>query len=93
MFDWQDIAFGFAIYFIIWWVTLFAVLPFGVRTQDDEKDITLGTTSSAPAKVKLRKIFLLNTLVSLIVFALFCFVTIYLDLGLDDLPQIAPSFD
>ena len=26
---------GFAIYFLIWWLTLFAVLPFGVRSRAD----------------------------------------------------------
>jgi predicted secreted protein len=38
----------FAIYFIVWWITLFAVLPFGLKTQDENEDVTLGTVSSAP---------------------------------------------
>ncbi|MCB1491238.1 MAG: DUF1467 family protein, partial [Rhodobiaceae bacterium] len=29
----MSIASGVAIYFLIWWLVLFAVLPFGVRTQ------------------------------------------------------------
>ena len=40
---------GFAIYFIIWWVVLFTVLPFSARSQADEGEVTLGTTHSAPA--------------------------------------------
>lgn len=32
-----------AIYFIIWWLCLFAVLPFGVRSQVEE-----GTSFPAP---------------------------------------------
>ena len=31
--SWISIA---AIYFIIWWMVLFAMLPFGLRTQDDD---------------------------------------------------------
>ena len=27
-----------AIYFVVWWVVLFAVLPFGMRAQEDDKD-------------------------------------------------------
>ncbi len=38
----------FAVYFILWWVVLFATLPFSLKTQDDEQDVTLGTVSSAP---------------------------------------------
>jgi predicted secreted protein len=42
-----------AIYFVVWWVVLFAVLPWGVRTQDDEGDVVMGTASSAPARPRL----------------------------------------
>ena len=34
--------------FIMWWLVLFAILPFGLRTQDEDEDVTLGTVSSAP---------------------------------------------
>ena len=37
-----------AIYFVVWWTILFAILPFGVRTQEEEGEITLGTERSAP---------------------------------------------
>jgi predicted secreted protein len=39
-----------AIYFVVWWLVLFAVLPFGVRTQGEESDTVLGTPSSAPGR-------------------------------------------
>ncbi len=32
----MGIATGIAIYFLIWWVVLFAVLPWGVRAQGEE---------------------------------------------------------
>jgi predicted secreted protein len=38
-----------AIYFIIWWVVLFAVLPWGVHSQDESGDVTPGTDPGAPA--------------------------------------------
>ena len=32
-----------AIYFIIWWTVLFAVLPWGVRSQDETGTVAKGT--------------------------------------------------
>ncbi|HLP68793.1 MAG TPA: DUF1467 family protein, partial [Rhizobium sp.] len=43
---------AFAVYFIIWWITLFAVLPIGMRTQDEEKDVVPGSVGSAPARFR-----------------------------------------
>ena len=38
-----------AIYFLIWWVTLFAVLPWGVRNQEESGEVIPGTDPGAPA--------------------------------------------
>lgn len=38
-----------AIYFLIWWITLFAVLPWGVRNQEEAGDVSPGTDPGAPA--------------------------------------------
>ena len=43
----MGIGTGIAIYFLIWWVVLFAVLPWGVRAQGDEG--APGTDPGAPA--------------------------------------------
>ena len=37
-----------AIYFIIWWVVLFAVLPWGVRSQQEHGAIVPGSDPGAP---------------------------------------------
>ena len=39
----------FAIYFVIWWIVLFAVLPWGVRSQHESGDSAPGTDPGAPA--------------------------------------------
>ena len=45
-----------AIYFVMWWIVLFAVLPFGVRSQDEGGVVVPGTDSGAPvAPLILRK--------------------------------------
>lgn len=59
-----------ALYFVIWWITLFAVLPLGVRTQGEEGDVVPGTPESAPAKPRLVRVFVINTVVATTVFAI-----------------------
>jgi predicted secreted protein len=80
-----------AIFFIIWWVVLFAALPFGLRTQDEDQNVTLGTTPSAPRGPHMARAMLLTTVISLVIFgALYVAVAVY-GIGLDDLPRIAPT--
>ena len=83
---------GIAVYFIIWWVVLFTVLPFSARSQADEGDVTLGTTHSAPANFSFLPIFLRTTLVSGAVFAAYFLVTVVGGYTLDDLIALAPDF-
>ncbi len=56
-----------AIYFVVWWIVLFAVLPFGVRTQEEDGDIVLGSAHSAPTRPRLLKKAVATTIVSAIV--------------------------
>ena len=60
--------FDFAIYFVIWWMTLFAVLPIGLRTQAEDNDVILGTVESAPTKFRGWRVFLMTTLVSAVIY-------------------------
>lgn len=53
-----------ATFFCVWFITLFAVMPFFVRTQEEDGDVVPGTPESAPAKVNLLKIFATNTVVA-----------------------------
>lgn len=66
----MSLSLSLATYFIIWWVVLFAVLPFGVRTQDETGEVVPGTPGSAPARIQLARIFLTTTLVAGVVFVL-----------------------
>lgn len=67
----MSLTLGLAIYFIMWWLTLFAVLPFGLRTQDEAGDVVPGTPESAPARPRMLRVFLLNTLVASVAFFIF----------------------
>lgn len=65
----MDWALAIAFYFVTWWLTLFVVLPFGVHTQDEAGEVVPGTPESAPAKTRMWKLFLINTVVAAVVFA------------------------
>ncbi len=56
------------IYILIWWVTLFAVLPLGVRGQAEENDVVKGSEPGAPVKADIKKKFLITTIVSFFLF-------------------------
>lgn len=45
----MQIATFLAIFFIVWWLCLFIVLPFGVRNQVDEGAYIQGTERGAPS--------------------------------------------
>jgi predicted secreted protein len=60
-----------AIYFVVWWIVLFAVLPWGMRTQEEEGEVTLGTPASAPANPRLLNKAIWTTIVSAIVVGAF----------------------
>ena len=58
-----------AIFFLIWWVVLFAVLPWGIRSQHERGEVSPGTDPGAPAVPHLRRTLVWTTLVSVVVFA------------------------
>jgi predicted secreted protein len=62
-----------AIYFLIWWITLFAVLPFGVHRQDEDGAIAAGTDPGAPAIPRLGLKLLWTTGLASVIFGL-CYV-------------------
>jgi len=64
----MNITFLLAVYFIVWWVVLFAVLPFGVVTQGEAGEVVPGTPESAPAHFRLLRVVLITTVVASVVF-------------------------
>ena len=81
----MSITTAVAIYFIMWWVVLFAVLPWGVRSQEESGEVASGTDPGAPSIPKLGTKLLWTTVVTTIVFALCYVVYVYRLLTLDDL--------
>jgi len=65
----MSLATGIAIYFIIWWVVLFAVLPWGVRSQEEGGDVVSGSDPGAPSVPRLWWKLIWTTVISGVVFA------------------------
>ena len=82
----------FAVYFIVWWMTLFAVLPFGLKTQAEAEEIVPGTVESAPARFRGGRVMLMTTVVSAIVYGAWYILSVRLGYGIDAIPQFMPDF-
>jgi predicted secreted protein len=63
---WTTIA---AIYFITWWVVLFAILPWGVKSQTEhDEEIPPGTDPGAPILPRLGMKIIWTTIVATVLF-------------------------
>jgi predicted secreted protein len=69
----MPVATALAIFFLIWWVVLFAVLPWGIKSQHEGQDIAPGTDPGAPTKARVGWKLLWTTLVAIAIYAA-CYV-------------------
>jgi predicted secreted protein len=87
------LAFAIALYFIIWWVVLFAMLPIGVRTSEEAGEKTEpGHAESAPHMPNLLPKMVATTVVSSIVFAALYAIIVHKVITIDDIPFL-PRYD
>jgi predicted secreted protein len=84
----MSLATSIAIYFIIWWTVLFAVLPWGVRSQHEGGEITPGTDPGAPVIPRLRRKLVWTTIVASLVFAAWHVIYTYRLITVDDLARL-----
>ncbi|PSC03167.1 DUF1467 domain-containing protein [Alsobacter soli] len=77
----MSIAGAIALYFIVWWLTLFAILPLGVRSQHEEGAVEEGTEPGAPLLPRMGRKALITTLVAIPVSALLWVVIVMIDWG------------
>lgn len=88
----MSLSLSIATYFIIWWLTLFMVLPFGVKTQEEDGNVVPGSVESAPAAPHILKKALITTIIAAIIFAIVYSVYTYNLISMDDIPYL-PKFD
>lgn len=88
----MSLALGVAIYVICWWVILFAILPIGVRTQQEAGSVEPGTAESAPVSTRLWAKLAATTVIAAAVFGVVYVLIVYKPIGLDDIPLL-PRFE
>lgn len=81
----------FAIYFVVWWITLFACLPIGLKTQAEANEVVPGSVESAPHRFQARKVLLLTTLISAAICGIWWIAVTQFGLTLDSLPVPMPN--
>ena len=65
-----QVSTALAIYFVLWWVTLFVTLPFGVRSQHEDGVGEPGTDPGAPILTGMRRKLIWTTIISAIIYGL-----------------------
>lgn len=77
---------GLVVYLIVWWIALFAVLPFGVTGQAESGEIIEGTDAGAPVVANFKSKAWINTVVSAVIWLLLFVVLEFQLISLNDIP-------
>jgi predicted secreted protein len=64
------ISTALAVYFVVWWITLFLTLPFGVRSQHEDGEGTDGTDPGAPVASRMGRKLVWTTIISAVFFGI-----------------------
>ena len=64
----MTLSVAIAVYFILWWVVFFAILPFGVRSQHEEPEMAAGTDPGAPVRPRLLIKAVVTTVITAVIF-------------------------
>ena len=81
----MSVTTALAIYFVIWWTVLFAVLPFGIRSQHESGEVEPGTDPGAPVLPNLKRKALWTTVAATVVFFAWYYVYVNRLVTLDQL--------
>lgn len=65
----MSVTTAIAIYFVLWWIVLFAVLPWGIRSQEESGSVSPGTDPGAPTVPAFWRKVVWTTIATSIVFA------------------------
>jgi len=76
---WTTVVAWAAIYVVVWWITIFAVLPLGVRSQDEAGEVRPGSEPGAPIAPRLLRKAAITTVAAAIIVIFIYFLHGYLD--------------
>lgn len=76
---------SFVLFAVIWFLTLFVVLPLRLTTQGEAGQVVPGTPESAPADPQIRKRMLITTGVAVVIWGLIVAIILSGIIGIDDM--------
>jgi len=82
---------GIAVYFVLWWLIIFIVLPWGVKGQHEEGKIVRGSEPGAPTKARMKRKAIQTTILTAIVWVIIFVIVKYKLIDIDNIPFI-PDF-
>ncbi len=88
----MSLPFAIATYFICWWMVLFVVLPFGVRSQEEKGEVVEGSEPAAPSVPHIWRKFAITTVLAALIFAPIYAVVEYRLIPLDSIPFL-PKYE
>lgn len=84
----MSIPTAIAIFFIVWWVTLFAVLPWRIKSQHETGEVTDGTEPAAPTHPMIVRKLVYTTITAVIIFGVIFWLLVYSGVSLEDIPML-----
>ncbi|WP_333829860.1 DUF1467 family protein [Pararhodobacter sp.] len=76
---------AFVLFAVIWFLTLFIVLPLRLTTQGEAGVVVPGTPQSAPADAQIRKRMLITTGVALVIWGSIVAIVLSEAVGMEDI--------
>lgn len=76
---------AFVLWVIIWFLTLFVVLPIGLTTQAEKGEVVPGTPASAPVEARIRRKMLWVTAVTLAIWGSICAFILWSGVTIEDI--------
>ncbi|MDP5307704.1 DUF1467 family protein [Paracoccus spongiarum] len=83
---------GIVLYAVLWFLTLFVVLPLGQRSQQDAGEVVPGTPAGAPADLRLRRKLIWTSLVAALLWGLIAWLILGGIVTRADLEQLDRMF-
>jgi len=76
---------AFVLFAVIWFLTLFVVLPLRLVTQGEAGEVVRGTPQSAPADPQIRKRMLITTAVAVVIWGVVTAIILSGVIGVEDM--------
>lgn len=76
---------AFVLFAVIWFLTLFIILPLRLTTQGEDGHVVPGTPQSAPANPMIRKRMLITTAISFVIWVVVVAIIVSGVIGIDDI--------